>query len=526
MNQKKLTRRAFFHNSAAALGAGVLAQSARGEEAAAAPESLPFQPAPDVVPPAPAEDCAEPAEATSTSETPTASIELKQRPNVVLIIMDTCRQDKLSCYGYPHPTSPALDKLAEDGVRFERAISQCSWTRPSCGSFLTSRFPRTIGLYKEEGEMLGEQFPTIGRVLQQNGYRTIGMTANPNLNTLYNFHLGFDTYIDSNVIFPWMEAQPGDKIRSVNSGLPKATEMFEKALRLLKEPTDKPSYVQINAMEIHEWYISRPMIRPEYRRMFLDAKERYPKYLQSVRQLTDDIGNFVEDVRALPGFEDTLFILVSDHGEGLDSHKSVRNSLWHGWLLYESNVVVPLIFSRKGWNPPSRVVTQPIRLLELMPTLLDMLGIEKPGDIHGVSVNPLLDGSATEVELPRYLITETHWRAADKIAAYDPKWKYFNNRTRQPLGLPPRELQEKGGNENGIRTNQLPKHPKVAVEMASFLIEWEKKYPKADPIKPERELTEDEKSQLEAIGYLGGDESFEGELGVEGTEMEAPAPVE
>lgn len=128
----------------------------------------------------------------------------KLPPNVVLIIIDTLRQDKLSAYGFPEETSPEIDRMAEQGVRFNRVIAQSSWTRPSIGSMLTSQYPRTLGIYKETGEVLPDDFVTIAEALREAGYTTIGATANANINTSFNFQQGFDHYVDSTVLLRWM----------------------------------------------------------------------------------------------------------------------------------------------------------------------------------------------------------------------------------------------------------------------------------------------------------------------------------
>lgn len=423
-------------------------------------------------------------------------------PNIVLITLDTTRADKLGCYGYPLETSPALDKLAANGARFKRVISQCSWTRPSMGSVLTSRFPRTLGLYVERDQMINAAIDTLPKMLKRQGYATFGATANPNMNSLFGFDQGFDVYNDSNVVFGWM-AKPGNEIRRGSTQLPDAPELFRAALEFAQTHSEMPGYMQINAMEVHEWYLRNTMIRPEYRDLFDKAPgERYPQYLRSVRQLTDDLGAFVDSLTRTPGWEDTLFVIMSDHGEGLDGNLGVAHDKYHGWLLYESQVVVPLILYRKGWQPKNPVVTQPVRLLELLPTVLDCAGLEIPTGIEGRSMKPVLDGAVDQVALPDYFVTETHWRGFDKNSAYSANWKYFHNK-KPHQGLPEFELQAKGLREMGKRSNQAETHPDEFTSAALFLAQWEQQYPAVPATPLSRELTEDEREQLEAVGYLG-----------------------
>ena len=426
---------------------------------------------------------------------------LPQRPNVVLIILDTLRADKLGCYGYPHDTSPEFDQLARAGVQFERVISQSPWTRPSCGSLLTSLHPRTLGIYKEKNEILDDAFDTLPMHLQRAGYATFGSTANPNMNELFNFHRGFDKYADSNVVFSWMPKSADTVMRGSKYGLLKAVDLYKDALTWAQTKGEKPGYIQINAMEIHEWYASRSVIRPEYRKHYLDAGEKYPAYLQSVRQLTADTTKFVQSLSALPGWENTFFVFVGDHGEGLDEHAGLAHAKYHGWMLYESQVVVPWILYHPKWKPPVPCITQGVRLLEVMPTLLELAGVPVPAGAHGKSMLPAMLGEVERVDLPPYFVTETKWRDADKIAVYAADWKYFDNRV-VPEGMARRELQRRGGGERGMLSDVLVQHPDIAAPMMAYLEEWEAAHPAAKPVSQKREITSEEIEQLEAVGYI------------------------
>jgi arylsulfatase A-like enzyme len=426
------------------------------------------------------------------------------RPNIVLIVLDTLRADKMGCYGAPFGATTALDRLAERGVVFEHTVAQCSWTRPSMGSLLTSLHPRTLGLYTEHDEALNSSFPTMSKLFKAAGYRTFGATANPNLNVRYNFHEGYDTYFESSVVFDWMGQEDGQQVRG-QTALPSAPWLFQQALEFAQEPGDTPGFMMINCMEVHEWYArgNYKMIRAEYDEAFLDSGETHPKYLQATAQLANDTVSFIERIGALPGWENTLFAFVSDHGEGLDSHPDVYKAMYHGRVLYESNVMVPWILYHPHWSPARNRVAQPVRLLEVLPTLLDFVGIELPAGIEGKSMMPLLTGAANEVKLPDRFVLESHYRPK-RLAVYDPAWKLFDN-------YPPHEtvprvgLQAWGGRENGLLTDQSSQHPEIVASMQQFLRDWEEEYPPASPTPTTTTLSDQEREQLEAIGYLGDD---------------------
>jgi len=428
----------------------------------------------------------------------------RPRPHVVLIIIDTLRADRLGCYGCSRTISPEIDALSRRGVRFARAVAQCSWTRPSIGSLLTSIYPRTLGIHSEEVGILGDDVITLAEVLRDHGYRTLGATANPHLNLSFNFHQGFNHYLDTVDVFQWMPESFGQRT-STDPSLPAALDLFSKMLKAIdKEDANErtaPHYLQFNIMEVHENHRSNDLVRSEYKGLFEDvegAMER--RYLQAVRQVSHDIDWFIGQLSARPGWEDILVVLVSDHGEGLNSHPSVVNSSFHGDLLYESQLMVPLIlYSTSGALPEGLVVERPVQLLDLMPTLLELLGISPPEQLRGVSLVPLLHGD--DVNLPRCFVVETHFRDTNKIGVYTDDWKLFHNRDHHQ-GLNPVALHRIGVMEDGVRTDLGSTHPEILRELSSYLIDWEERNPSAKPIQYKSALPSEMIDQLRSLGYL------------------------
>ena len=417
---------------------------------------------------------------------------LPQQPNVVLIMLDTLRADKCGCYGYDQDTTPALDALAERGVLFARAFSECPWTRPSVGAFLTGLHARALGLYSERADALNPRFDTLPKLFQAAGYGTFGATANPNLNELFGFHVGFDEYIDSRVVFRWMERQAGDALHQRTS-LPQAPYLLDEAYDWARQrPAGSTSFMQLNLMEVHEWFAapSYDMRRDEYKRLYLDDGEyadsaanprmrQWYRYLQVTRQLTDDVGAFIRRLTALPGWDNTFFVLVSDHGEGLDSHPGVYKSTLHGHLLYESHLHVPWIIHHPQWQPARARIEQPVRLLDLMPTVLDLAGLPVPANRHGVSLVRLLQEADATVELPPHFIAETYWRPeTKKIGALVPGYHGFHNFGGH-RGLPEWELQRAGGGELGRETDVSSEAPEQLAMRREYIEAWEAEHPRA-----------------------------------------------
>ena len=427
------------------------------------------------------------------------------RPNIVLIIIDTLRADKLGCYGFPEDTSPELDAMARKGVQFRNVVAQCSWTRPSMGSMLTSCYPRTLGLYKERNEALNDCFVTLAEALRDCGYATFGITANPVLNRVYKMDQGFQEYIDSNVIFSWMKSQvkgqAGLRLRR-NAKLPSANEVFDRILEYAGSRAEFPCFVETNIMEMHEsWRGRKSLNRPEFHALF--KRQSRADYLRALRQVSWDVDAFVRRLSALPNWDNTLFIITSDHGQGLKDHPHVALSFAHGRLLYESHVKVPLILYTPNGSLSPNVIERPVRLLDLMPTVLDYMGAPIPGQTEGASLVPLLFDKNAVVNVPEILVTETDYRHYSKIGAYSPQWKYFENRDRpHHHGLREHELQRIGVREDGILTDVIRHRPEIAEPLRAYLQQWETQHPKAQPTPCSSQPPPEAIEQMKAIGYL------------------------
>jgi arylsulfatase A-like enzyme len=422
---------------------------------------------------------------------------VKSPPNIVLIVIDTLRADKMSAYGFPLSTSPELDQLAEDGVRFATVVAQSSWTRPSIGSMLTSRYPRSIGIYKEKLHKLDERFDTLAERLKAGGYTTVGSTANPNINSSFGFDQGFDHYVDSDVLWSWMDPEPGKRSFGKHPLLT-AAKVFDSALRWIDGHGAHPYYVQLNVMEVHEanrWFRKREVDQA----LFENDPAR--PYLLALHNVSRQIGRFVRTLSGRPGWRNTLFVITSDHGEGLLDHPNVAASRGHGHLLYESQLVVPLIlYHPAGGLPAGTVIKEKVRLLDLMPTLLDYAKVRPPRAMDGRSLMALVrkDGP---VGLPEHFMIETELDPSDKIGVYTPAWKYIENRDGQE-GVNPIELQAFGAVENGAKTDVGSLHSDIMQKLAALVSDWERSHPKAPPVQHGEDLSPIEMEQLRALGYI------------------------
>ena len=165
------------------------------------------------------------------------------------------------------------------------------------------------------------------------------------------------------------------------------------------------------------------------------------------------MARFIRSLEERPEWSNALFVVTSDHGEGLSDHPHVALSHSHGLLLYSSQLLVPLIFYTPSSDlPRGKVIDRPVRLLDLMPTLLDYAGVPLPEGVRGVSLLPLIREEVDDVSLPDRFVVETQFQSADKIGVYAADWEYIENRDGH-RGTSPRELQRVGVKEDGVRTN-------------------------------------------------------------------------
>lgn len=385
------------------------------------------------------------------------------RPSVVLLIIDTLRADKLGVYGSQAPASAELDELARGGVVFEQAVAQASWTRSSVASLLTGTYPRRAGVVKERWDPLPPEATTLAERLAPHGYETVGLTANPHLNRDFNFDQGFSRYVESTVLFPWMPKQAGKAKATKEAPIRPADELLAEACRLVeaRDPS-APLFLQLLLMDVHAHHrIAADDVDPDLR------SHPDPAYLQAVRNATRPVARFVRDLDRLLG-GDVVFVVTADHGEGLGDHADVGSSKGHGNLLYRSQLHVPLVFIGGSARPLGATrVPGVTELVDLVPTTLELAGLDVPPGLDGVSQASVLAGGPPANG--RLAVSETQWRpGVAKIAATDGEWLYVESADQWP-GSDPAELQPFWGPQNGSATNELRQRGEIATPLRGAL---------------------------------------------------------
>ncbi len=334
----------------------------------------------------------------SLSRTPTG-------PNIILISLDTLRSDHLGSYGYGKLTSPSMDRLVQESVLFENAYCQASWTLPSHASMFMSKypgayFPSNTESFLPAGEVLCQE------ILREEGYRTAGIVDHEYLTSKFGMDQGYD-YLSI-------------EKRRVHKIVPRT-------VRWLEKYSDDPFFLFVHIYDIHGPYAQAEKYKQMFQeREYTGSVSPSPRALRKFRtavlrgeQPPYDIGD--EDADYLIGLYDggirytddhlaelfsylndsglgdnTVVVLVADHGEQFMEHGNVG----HGGQ-YLNVIQVPFIVRLPGGEGAGRRINVPVGLIDLLPTLFELVGVESPVPLEGRSLAPLIQGS--ESSLPGFV---------------------------------------------------------------------------------------------------------------------------
>lgn len=317
-----------------------------------------------------------------------------EAPNVLLLSVDTLRADRLGAYGYKYDTTPHLDKLAEQGIVYTNAVCEVPLTGPSFGAMFASQFPRTTGTTRN-GLRMPEDVPLVAEQFQQAGYQTICVQSNWTLKAeLSGLDRGFDVYDDDFHRKRWLF------IKSER----RAPEVTEAAIRHFEglDP-EKPFFAWIHYTDPHAPYRFHRRFNPTGKRPFwLRNEEKVQvKYDSEVAFTDHHIARFLEVVP-----ENTLILFISDHGESLYEH----DYLGHGRRIHQTGMWIPFFIHGPGIVPMRN--DQPVRALDVGPTLLGLAGLPIPASMIGY------DLLSDEVDASRVRVVETYGGAVPNIPGF------------------------------------------------------------------------------------------------------------
>ncbi len=330
--------------------------------------------------------------------------------NVVLISIDTLRADHLGCYGYDRPTSPILDKFASKALLFEDVSTPCPWTLPAHGSLLTGLYPSRNGL-RTRWEQLPDDVPTLAGLLQQHGFATAGIVNSHWLSPTNGLHRGFEHFV---YVKEYADS-------------PEPSKVEDEGLKWLADHSDKPFFLFLHYYDIHSDYASLPRYNEQFLRPYsgtingsteqlldirygripppnqADVQHLIDLYDASIRQIDDGMGRVFDVLEKKGLFNNTLVIITSDHGEEFMEHGAIL----HGRTFFQEVVQVPLIMRGPGL-PDGRRIKSMVSLLDIMPTILSLLGITGPSSLDGIDLRQLWQNTRTKAS-DRILFGEADW---------------------------------------------------------------------------------------------------------------------
>lgn len=441
------------------------------------------------------------------SESPEAKA-LGAPARIIVIGIDTLRPDHLSSYGYERQTTPNLDRVvAEEGVLFERVYSSSSWTLPSMASVFTSLHPIQHRVV-DRGFRLAPQIPTLAGVLAQNGWLTAAFVTHIYVSSLFGLDSGFlefrELSIDWNFgeglqvtaealneqLFPWLEHHADQRFfLYVHIFDPhwdySPPEPF--ASEFIKEGYSGPAD---GTYKFLEQYLPRDRLMSQE-----DLDQVVALYDGEIKWTDHQLGRLFDHLKRLGLWEDTLLVVLADHGEEFQEHQSFH----HIRTLYEEVLRVPLLVKLPGGRSVGARLRVPerVRNLDLAPTILDLAGIECPSTFQGESILPLVwnEGADRTVfaHTVRHESNKMTWIEGEEklIFTYTPgseKIEYFD------LSTDPGELSANSGDPSRVH------------ELHQSLIERAMQMMSVAPAKgeapPQTDLTPEQEERLRALGYI------------------------
>lgn len=413
-----------------------------------------------------------------------------QRPwNVLLLTIDTLRADHLGCYGHQSAKTPVLDRLAAEGFLFELNTSSNPITQPSHSTILTGVYPMVHGVRDNTLFHLAPEQTTIAEMLRDAGWATGAAVGGFPLTREFGTAQGFDHYDDdlkANKLdhrgrparpqfATWYDERPAGHVNDA-------------ILPWLRQDRHEPFFVWM-----HYWDPHHPHIAPApYGQLFANAP-----YDGEIAYADASFGMVLEELKRTGEFDRTLIVVTSDHGEGMHEH----NEATHAFLAYETTIRVPLILRVPGEVGGQRI-SERTGTVDIVPTILDFVGVEAPAGLQGRSLRPLMSGTAGEPDRAYYAESLSPRLSRDfaelrvlmqgpRKYIYGPRPELFDVRT------DPDELTDLVGVE-----------PEMAQAMEEDLRTFIAAHADRRAADAAHEVSDEARAALEALGYLsaGGDE--------------------
>jgi arylsulfatase A-like enzyme/tetratricopeptide (TPR) repeat protein len=406
------------------------------------------------------------------------------RQNVLLVTFDTTRADRLSCYGYFEPSSPNVDQLAEEGALFTNSFTTNPITLPSHTSIMTGTYPLYHGVRDNSTYTVRENATTLAEILTDEGYDTAAFVGAFVLDSRFNLDQGFAEY-DDRIDESWSKDELD--MREFNAfGFPerKAGPVTKGVLDWLRRPRSAPFFLWVHYFDPHQ-----PVNPPEpHRSIFSET------YVAEIAYADEQLGQILGELKNQGEYDRTLIVMTSDHGEGLLDHGEPTHSL----LIFDTTMRVPLVV-RAPDVPAGQRLDQVVSGVDIMPSVLDLLGLEIPDEVQGESFAPVMLGRGGGME-DRAIYMESfvgalqcNWGALRGLRTSTEKLIHGPKPLLYAVGDDPAEIYNLAGREP-------ERLERMTADLERYIARW------AVPEAADAISTPDEEvvRKLAALGYIGG----------------------
>ena len=400
-----------------------------------------------------------------------------RRLNVLLVTIDTLRPDHLGSYGYAAAQTPALDALAVRGLRFTQATTVAPLTLPAHASLMTGTFPAYHGIRDNGGFYLGDDQVTLAKVLRARGYRTGGFVSAFVLDGRWGIGQGFERYFDDFDLAKYRVDIGLDAVQRPGS------ETVSKTIEWLDQDPARPFLAWVHLYEPHAPYDAPEPIRMRFPPTMLGA------YDAEIATADIQVARLIDHLAAAGRLDRTLVVVLGDHGESLGEHGEEQ----HAFFVYDATIGIPLIIA--GPSVPTRVVRDQVRIVDVMPTVLEFLGVEIPKAVQGQSLLPIARGQRLDlVALSETWYPRHHYGWSGLTAIRDGRYHF--------IAAPRRELydtQTDPGETHNLEQLNASRADAQERALLDFVASTSTRHAVAAP----RPVDPDVEQRLQALGYVG-----------------------
>jgi arylsulfatase A-like enzyme len=425
--------------------------------------------------------------------------------SILLITLDTTRADHLGCYGYSEPVSPHIDGQAARGVLFENAYSTASVTPVSHASIFTGQNPYTHGLRVMHGlsdNRLSDTAVTLAEILKDAGYQTAAFVSAFPAGSRFGLNQGFDTFDESFLVQPAEQIVDPSGVVNTGRNQRRADETTDAALSWFSQASGT-FFVWVHYFDPHDVQMIPP-------RVFLEqfpppSGTRVDQHKQiydiEIQYMDQQIGRLFDALEATQRLEDTVVVIVSDHGQGLGDH-----NWWTHGMLYQEQIKTPLII-RAPNTPAGRRVKYVVRTIDIAPTILDLVGLRETqsASTEGATLVPMIQGEVADPGYVAYAdavgannynseVGTTDVRNDMLFTVIADTWKYIHH----AIGVDQSELYDLKQDPREL-TNVYGSRPIEIERLRQDL--------RARPFEPKRtsqgdQLSDEDRERLRSLGYV------------------------